>query len=161
MDTRGALLSHPRVGNAEVIDLPDMSARPVALVVADGLVTGLELRQHLLAELAGTDVPDIIAVVPEIELSVVRGQLDELPGVYRFVPPRSEVEKWLAALWAEMLGGHDLGIRDDFLELGGDSVSAISTLTEIHDYYGAEISIADFFSCATIERLAALVESAR
>jgi hypothetical protein len=160
MDTRGALLSHPRVDNAEVIDAPDLSARPVAVVVADGLLTGPELRQHLLATLAEADVPDIIAIVPEIELAVVRGQLDELPGVYRFVPARSEVERWLAALWADMFG-HDPGVRDDFLELGGDSVSAISTLTEIHDTYGVEISIADFFSTATIEGLAALVESAR
>jgi acyl carrier protein len=168
-DIRQALMAHPRVSGAEVVWLPDLAARPVAAVVADGFASGPELRQHLKTALGDAGIPDLIALLPEIprdaeadvDLAVLRDQLAILPTVYRFVPPRSDVERWLAELWTTLLNSHDLGIRDDFLELGGDSVSAISTLAEIHGSYGVQIAIADFFESATIERLAALIEAAR
>ncbi|MGH3201151.1 MAG: phosphopantetheine-binding protein [Streptosporangiaceae bacterium] len=168
-DVRQALMSHPQVSSAEVVWMPDLEARPVAVVVTDGFASGPELRQHMKTALGVAGVPDLIAILPEIprtagadvDLVGLRDQLAVLPTVYRFVPPRSEVERWLAERWTALLDSHDLGIRDDFLELGGDSVSAISTLAEIHGSYGVEIAVADFFESATIERLAALIEAAR
>ena len=168
-DLREALMSHPQVSEAQVASLPDLSALPVAAVVTDGFTSGPELRQHLKAALGEAGVPDLIALLPEIprtaggelDLAALRDQIAVLPTVYRFAPPRSDVERWLAALWTALLGQPDLGIGDDFIELGGDSVSAISTLTEIHGTYGVQITIADFFESATIEGLAALIEAAR
>jgi len=166
---RQALMSHQQVSSAEVVWMPGLSVRPVAAVVASGFATGPELRQHLKTALGDADIPEVIAILPEIprtgeaevDLNALRVQLAAVPAVYRFVPPRSEVERWLASVWTALLGRDDLGIKDDFLELGGDSVSVISTLTEIHGTYGVEIAIADFFESATIERLAALIEAAR
>lgn len=168
-DVRGALMSHPQVRRAEVADLPDLSARPVAVVVADGFATGPELHQHMRAVLDPAGVPEVIAILPDIpwaeggtaDLSALRARLGSVPAVYRFVPARSETERWLAALWANLLGSHDPGIQDDFLEAGGDSVSAISTLTEVYAAYGVEIPLEDFFESATIERLSTIIESAR
>jgi acyl carrier protein len=168
-DLRQALMSHPQVSSAEVVWMKDLSERPVVAVVTNGLATGPELRQHVKTALDEGDIPELIAILPEIprngaehvDLAALRDQLAMLPTVYRFVPPRSDVERWLAALWTALLASDDLGIRDDFLELGGDSVSAISTLNEIHGTYGVEIAVADFFESATIESLAALIEAAR
>lgn len=168
-DIQQALMSHPQVSGAEVVSLPDLEDRSVAAVVTDGFATGPELRQHIKTALGEAGIPDLIAILPEIprtaeadvDLDALLDQLAILPTVYRFVPPRSDVQRWLAELWTALLGRPDLGIRDDFLELGGDSVSAISTLAEIHATYGVEIAIADFFDSATIERLAALIEATR
>jgi acyl carrier protein len=168
-DLRQALMSHPQVSSAEVVWMKDLSERPVVAVVTNGLATGPELRQHVKTALDDGDVPELIAILPEIprngaehvDLAALRDQLTVLPTVYRFVPPRSDVERWLAALWMTLLASDDLGIKDDFLELGGDSVSAISTLNEIAGTYGVEIAVADFFESATIEGLAALIEAAR
>jgi acyl carrier protein len=168
-DLRQALMSHPQVSGAEVVWMKDLSERPVVAVVTNGLATGPELRQHLKTALDEAEIPELIAILPEIprtgaervDLTALREQLAAVPTVYRFVPPRSDVERWLASLWTALLASDDLGIKDDFLELGGDSVSAISTLTEIHGTYGVEIAVADFFESATIENLAALIEAAR
>ena len=63
-----------------------------------------------------------------------RGKLDiaalPLPDFGRarskrpFVAPRNEVEEALAQIWKQVLHLDRVGIDDDFLDIGGDSLSA-------------------------------------
>ena len=39
-----------------------------------------------------------------------------------FVPPRTELERLLAEIWAGVLGIEAVGVDDDFFALGGDSI---------------------------------------
>ena len=40
----------------------------------------------------------------------------------RRIPPRTPLEEALAVVWAELLGVNGIGVRDDFFELGGQSL---------------------------------------
>ncbi len=42
-----------------------------------------------------------------------------------YVAPRNEVERTLAAIWAELIGVEVVGIHDNFFELGGDSLATL------------------------------------
>ncbi|MGB3438350.1 MAG: condensation domain-containing protein [Actinophytocola sp.] len=44
------------------------------------------------------------------------------------VPPRTERERALAAVWQEVLKVAEIGVHDDFFELGGDSMTAIEAV---------------------------------
>ncbi len=57
-----------------------------------------------------------------------------------------------------LLGFEDIGIHDDFFELGGDSLLAIRVLNLLHESFGVEYSLASLLRAATIELLAAKVE---
>jgi acyl carrier protein len=164
---RAALMSHPEVREAEAASMPELTARPVAVVVTSGFVGAPELRRHVRARLGQDGAPDMVAILPELprtperelDLAELRDQLAAMPSVYRFLPPRSDLERWLAEVWSALLTQPEIGIRDDFLELGGDSLSATSVLAEMHSVYGVDVSLADFFELATIERLAAVINS--
>ncbi|UOZ05528.1 condensation domain-containing protein [Amycolatopsis sp. WQ 127309] len=53
-------------------------------------------------------------------------QRPPVPGRPAHVPPRTPMEERLTALWGERFGPGRLGVLDDFLEAGGDSMTAIA-----------------------------------
>ncbi|UCH95597.1 MAG: amino acid adenylation domain-containing protein, partial [Candidatus Aminicenantes bacterium] len=86
---------------------------------------------------------------------VPRPQLDS-----KYATPRNETEKTLANLWAHFFGYEKIGIRDDFFELGGDSLKALILLPKIHKHLQVEIPIIYFFDHPTIEKLSEYINGA-
>jgi thioesterase domain-containing protein len=74
-----------------------------------------------------------------------------------FVAPRDAMERDLASLWGELLGVADVGVNDDFFELGGQSLIAVRLFHRIGKKYGLELSIATLFQAPTIAQCAALL----
>ena len=60
----------------------------------------------------------------------------------------------LAKIWQEFLGLKEIGIRDDFFELGGDSLKALSIGGRIHKDSDVNVPLAEFFNRPTIKQLA-------
>lgn len=75
------------------------------------------------------------------------------------VPPRTTYEEAVAAIWREVLDRADIGALDDFFELNGTSLQAISVVTRIRETWGIDISARDFFECPTVEALAAFLDA--
>ncbi|MCP4154586.1 MAG: KR domain-containing protein, partial [bacterium] len=82
----------------------------------------------------------------------------DLPTPY--VEPRGETERELADLWRYFFRMDKIGIKDDFFQLGGDSLLAITMLTKIRKSFNVNVPVADFFAGATIEGLASAVGGA-
>ncbi|MFK7805123.1 MAG: phosphopantetheine-binding protein, partial [Anaerolineae bacterium] len=75
-----------------------------------------------------------------------------------YVEPESELEIQLAEVWQSLLEQPQIGINHDFFDLGGDSVSAIQTITHINQLYEIEFPIPRFFDSPTISGLAEVIE---
>ena len=75
-----------------------------------------------------------------------------------YSPPSNPAQERLAALWCGLLGIDEVGIHDDFLELGGSSVLMMQLLTRTEQRFGCEIPVADFVAEPTIATLADLIE---
>jgi len=96
-----------------------------------------------------------------------RGKLDvaalPLPDLERahsrasFVAPRNEVEEALAQIWKRVLHLERIGIHDDFLTRGGDSLSATHMVAQVNRAFGVALSLRAFFDDPTIASLAALL----
>jgi amino acid adenylation domain-containing protein len=71
-----------------------------------------------------------------------------------FIPPRTETEKKLAAIWMDLLKVERIGTHDDFFDSGGDSLLAIRVMLQIQEQFGAALSMQSFFPTATIAGLA-------
>lgn len=80
--------------------------------------------------------------------------------MFDFVAPRSKVQEKLARIWQRIFRVEQVGVQDDFLELGGDSLKAITVVSRIHKEFNVEVPVADLFSLSNIEKLAAFIESA-
>ena len=76
-------------------------------------------------------------------------------GNYRveYVAPRNELEKKLCEGFEKVLNVQNVGIRDDFFELGGDSLSAMELLVYL-DW--DQMSSNDIYAGITVERIVAL-----
>ncbi len=75
--------------------------------------------------------------------------------------PENELERRLAALWADLLEVTEVGVDDDFFELGGNSLIGMRIAQEVADSYGVAISPLSFYSQPTIAGLADLVQAER
>ncbi len=74
-----------------------------------------------------------------------------------YAPPTTELEQNICETWKRLFGFERIGIDDDFYELGGDSVKAI-TLTSDAGSFGLEMTLTDILSNPTIKRLAASLQ---
>jgi acyl transferase domain-containing protein/acyl carrier protein len=55
------------------------------------------------------------------------------------VAPRTELERTVHAIWEEVLGISGIGVQDNFLEFGGNSIQAAEILAKVHQAFSIEI----------------------
>ncbi|MEU4564999.1 acyltransferase domain-containing protein, partial [Actinoplanes sp. NPDC023936] len=80
----------------------------------------------------------------------------QLPTEY--VAPRTEFEETVAVTWRELLGYRTVGVFDDFLLLGGDSLLTGRLVARLQDVFQIGLTVAEAFAARTIARQAALIE---
>ncbi len=78
-----------------------------------------------------------------------------------YVPPRTDAERSIAAVWRDLLGIAEVGAHDDFFDLGGDSLVVSRMAFQVRAAVGVELPLRTFFDARTVARLAALVERVR
>jgi len=74
-----------------------------------------------------------------------------------YVAPRNELEQTLASIWTDVMKLPRVGIRDDFFDIGGDSLVASRVIGEIRSRLALDIQLQALFEATTIESLAALI----
>jgi acyl transferase domain-containing protein/thioesterase domain-containing protein len=74
-----------------------------------------------------------------------------------FVAPQTETENTLATIWQHFLGIKEVGIHDDFFELGGQSLLAVTILSEVERVFGKRLPLAAFIQAPTIHQFAQVV----
>jgi aspartate racemase len=77
-----------------------------------------------------------------------------------FVAPRDDSERRLAAIWSEVLGLDDIGIRDSFFELGGHSILAAQLFAAIEKAFGSRLPLHTLLRAPTVETMAAVLNMA-
>ncbi|MBW7931936.1 MAG: AMP-binding protein [Gammaproteobacteria bacterium] len=136
----------------------------VAYVVAGGSLDEAALRSRLRSQLPEYLVPGAFVQLEQLPRRA-NGKLDEgalpVPGpaAAGTVPPRSEIERRLVALWGGVLGRGEIGIHDDFFALGGHSLLATRLIARVRDAFGLEVPLVALFESPTIAGLAAAIEN--
>ncbi|MDQ0603849.1 amino acid adenylation domain-containing protein [Streptomyces canus] len=154
----------PGVARAAVVARQDGPAplRLVAYVVPEPGTTPdpVTLRRALAERLPGQLVPSAVVVLDALPLTP-SGKLDRraLPApdfteASTYEPPRTEPEKVLCALFADVLGLERAGVHDDFFERGGDSIISVR-LADRARRAGLPLSPRDVFTHRTPAGLAA------
>jgi acyl transferase domain-containing protein/acyl carrier protein len=76
-----------------------------------------------------------------------------------FVAPRDEVEGTVADFWQQLLGIDQVGIYDDFFELGGDSLLGVQLISRVKRMAQIELTLRDFFEAPTVAQLSNLIKN--
>lgn len=72
-------------------------------------------------------------------------------------PPSTEIERALAGLWREALARPDVGVRQTFFDLGGDSLLANQVVLRAEKVFGTKVLLQEFYRVPTIAAHAALL----
>lgn len=71
--------------------------------------------------------------------------------------PRNAVEMQLAAIWRELLQGGEIGVEDEFFQMGGTSLLAVRLLNAITAAFGKQLPLASLLRHGTIAAQARLL----
>jgi acyl-CoA synthetase (AMP-forming)/AMP-acid ligase II/acyl carrier protein len=181
-EVEAAMLSHPAVAEAVAFGIPDPvrdEQLAAVLVLRPGATAGdQELRAYLGQRLAPVKVPRVFLRRTEIPVAasgkIQRGSLAEVlapelaqelaraeqsaAGPDGRTAPRTPVEAMVKGLWSLVLKREDIGVADDFLTLGGDSMAAMALLSLVEDSLGVAITPAELFTdLTTVEAMAAAI----
>ncbi|MFZ6030183.1 MAG: SDR family NAD(P)-dependent oxidoreductase [Chloroflexota bacterium] len=74
-----------------------------------------------------------------------------------YAPPATDYEKILADTWQATLGIDKIGIDDNFFDLGGDSLIAVKTITQLEKALQKKVPAANLYQTPSIRALAALL----
>jgi acyl transferase domain-containing protein/thioesterase domain-containing protein len=77
-----------------------------------------------------------------------------------YVGPRDDVEEALVAMWQELLGVSEIGVQDNFFDLGGHSLIAVRMFAKVKKTFSVDFPISILFEAPTIEAVAALISAA-
>jgi amino acid adenylation domain-containing protein len=74
-----------------------------------------------------------------------------------YTPARDPLEGTIAAIWAQVLGVEPVGVEDNFLDLGGNSLLAIRIIARLQETLQVELPLRTLFELPTISALAAFI----
>ncbi|WP_066503439.1 amino acid adenylation domain-containing protein [Abyssisolibacter fermentans] len=84
----------------------------------------------------------------------------EIETGYEYVAPSSELEIKLVNIYKSVLEADSkIGIKDDFFEIGGHSLSATNLVSKIHKELDFQIPLKELFNNPTVQKLALYIES--
>lgn len=123
------------------------------------------LKQQCEHALPDYMVPSYFVVLPELPLSP-NGKIDRsnlpLPAAesilgatsQQHVSPRNQLEQQIADAWCSVLGLDSISVHDNFLELGGHSLTAARVTTRLRETLAAPVAIRTLFEHPTVATLA-------
>ncbi|PHN99877.1 hypothetical protein CSC82_31750 [Rhodobacteraceae bacterium 4F10] len=72
--------------------------------------------------------------------------------------PENEIQRKICSIWATFFGYEKIGVLDDFFDLGGDSLKAMTLLKKIQKAFSVEIKLQEFYTKSTVKDIAEQVE---
>lgn len=160
------LLSHPQILEAVVIAQKQSNGTQqlVAYFCTSSSLNITELTAQLERDLPHYMVPQYLIKLDAMPLSA-NGKLDrkQLPATQTdngacFAAPSTALQIQISELWRSQLGCDVVGLDDNFFHLGGDSIKAISVVTNMVKF-GVSVSLKDLFQAKTVRKLAELVNA--
>ncbi|HEY2919727.1 MAG TPA: non-ribosomal peptide synthetase [Candidatus Binatia bacterium] len=164
------LMEFPGIKDAVVTALNNNSGdeRLVAYVVpktAPGPNVS-EMRRFLADKLPDYMIPTAFIALDALPLTdtlkVDRKALPEPKGLrpeiaVSYAPPRNSVEEALVKIWAEVLDFNQVGVHDNFFDLGGHSLAATRVISRVGQTFPLELPVTVLFDSPTVAEMAEVI----
>jgi acyl carrier protein len=158
------LSAHPGVRRVETA-IVRHDGRDVAIAAAElsEYLSGPILRNHVRQKLGEDSGLAGVLIVEQMPMADGAVDVEYLASAVTegrctlFEDPRDDVERQVAAIWSAHLDVRSVGVNDDFLELGGDSLTALRIITAIETEFGRPLDVFEFMSAASVRQLAEIL----
>ena len=168
-EIESTLCEHPQVECCAVVPraAPNGEQQLVAYIVGEpGRPSEAEAREWLRRRLPEHMVPSVFTHISALP-TTASGKLDKaaLPAPSprnscrsAIQPPRDDIERRVAALWADLLGVPVTDVNSDFFDVGGHSLLAARLIFQVQREFGVAPSLVAFLDTGrTVAGLAALI----
>ncbi|HEY6802576.1 MAG TPA: amino acid adenylation domain-containing protein [Pyrinomonadaceae bacterium] len=133
------------------------------------ILTSAELRKFARERLPEYMVPssfELLAELPrlpngKLNLRALPAPAADGESGKTYVPPGTEMERVLVSIWAETLNLKQIGIHDNFFDLGGHSFLAIKAHYSLSQAIKQEVPLIKFFEYPTVHTLAEYLKGNR
>ncbi len=167
-EIEAVLCRHDGVRDAIVVAREESNGdkRLVAYVVGE-VETG-ELRSHLQEQLPDYMIPATWVMLDALPLTA-NGKVDrkalpapdsqrpELSSAY--IAPRSAIERDIAEVWQEVLAIENVGVNDNFFDLGGHSLQAVRVHGKLRAKFEKNLLLFELFQFPTIAAMAKYISN--
>ena len=124
-----------------------------------------DLHDHLNKLLPEHMLPDALMIIDElpqlpngkVDLDFLKTYEVNLEANVAYIGPTDELEVKLVEAWEYVLEVSPIGVQDDFVSLGGDSLAALNLVTEIEKRLGINLPVEGIFNLSTIQAMASAI----
>ncbi|MER6208666.1 amino acid adenylation domain-containing protein [Streptomyces sp. NPDC001642] len=173
-EVEAALMSVPGVREAAVLVDQDATGQP-RLIAGIGRGTAPVRTTHDWRTALARRLPDYMIPAAFLDLDTLplnrSGKLDRTQLLrlaqeststqVNTAAPRDHIEHGLYRIWQRILLHPDIGVSDNFFEIGGTSLSAIKMAHAVTETFGRRLPVGEVMTRPTIETLAALLREDR
>ena len=162
-----ALLLHPCVRDATAFSVPHPRLGEnvaAAVVLSPGAnTTPGEIKAFLTDHLSSIEIPQRVFVKTELPRGptgkIMRRQLSNEAAQYKkdVMPAWSPLQVEILRIWTRLTGRSDLGIDDDFIEAGGDSLLCVQMICEVETIARCKLPPSSLRGVYTIRELEAAI----
>lgn len=167
-EIRSVFIEHPFVNDAIVIVRTHSYGNTQLIayfVCSEGVSIDVsELKDFIKMKLPPYMIPVFLIALDKLPLTS-NGKIDRkalpipesLSKRSGYLAPRNEIEEILVEVWQNALNIEQVGINDNFFDLGGASIQSIQVVAKAN-MYGYQISVENIFELQTIGELATYIK---
>ncbi|MCF6134633.1 amino acid adenylation domain-containing protein [Thermoactinomyces vulgaris] len=163
------LFAHPDVLNAVVLADKDQNGHSYlcAYVVLKKDVSPSALREHMTKALPEYMIPDYFVKLDQlpftpngkVDLRALPKPAEALENKRDYVAPTNPVEEKLVKVWQEVLDADQVGIHDNFFDLGGHSLKAMMLSSRVSKELNADLPLREIFARPTVQQQAVFLQN--
>ncbi|MEL7003525.1 MAG: non-ribosomal peptide synthetase [Bacteroidota bacterium] len=169
-EIENAIISQVGIENAVVVvgQTQEETSILLAYYSGDSEISGVKIREHLIAQLPDYMLPEHYIWLNEIPKTannkVDRKRLPDFKDKISKIQKSSELpqtatEKKLVEIWENVLGIKNIEVDSNFFEIGGHSLKAMNVVMEIHKQFNVSPKLKELFKQPTIKELSNVVDN--
>jgi acyl carrier protein len=164
------LLQHPMVKDAGIAawDRDPGEKYLVGYVVLrqESALNVSELNEYLRKKLPDYMVPSTFMFLESLPLTNGKLNRSALPTpncnrpnlTVAYMAPRNDIETKLSRIWREVLAIDEIGVADNFFDLGGHSLAASRVISRVIQTFQLELPVKALFDAPTVAEMAAVIK---
>ena len=168
-EIEATLGEHPQLKEVAVRDWNDERGEKFLLayivLYPEQVVDSSNLRDFLQQKLPNYMIPSAFIFLDALPLNS-NGKIDRLnlpapdsksQKSFSIFVPQDKLESHLTKIWSQVLGIQSISVKDNFFDLGGNSLKAVMLFELIEKQFGKRLPLATLFQLATVKEIAQII----